>query len=318
MVLQSTQPINIYSLDSGVEVQGVKFDNTGINLHTGGVTIENIQMLSSEGLYFDDRGYGLYDIKVGDPLGFAVPDNPWPSGLRWGQGTFEAGQRAFASRGSVAMGNFVTANNGSIMFGDDPRLAQPTGTPPPEGWPDPTPTLQVPPSLASDEFGNGINVFAARATGGVTFVTGVIEPPIRSLQGTITTPGVYAGVTVPSGAGAWDTLSDVNSKTDWKTVDPELFLRGIAGMNIKSWRYQAQSEGIRHVGPTAQDFRAAFGLGTSEKTISTVDADGASMLAIQALAKRTDELRAATQKIEELEKRLAAIEALLTAPRRQQ
>ena len=37
------------------------------------------------------------------------------------------------------------------------------------------------------------------------------------------------------------------------------------------------------MGPTAQDFHSAFGLGDSDKTIATVDADGVAFAAIQGL-----------------------------------
>ena len=37
------------------------------------------------------------------------------------------------------------------------------------------------------------------------------------------------------------------------------------------------------MGPTAQDFYAAFGLGEDERHISTVDADGVALAAIQGL-----------------------------------
>jgi hypothetical protein len=40
---------------------------------------------------------------------------------------------------------------------------------------------------------------------------------------------------------------------------------------------------VRHLGPTAQDFYEVFGLGDDDKYISTVDADGVALAAIQAL-----------------------------------
>ena len=39
----------------------------------------------------------------------------------------------------------------------------------------------------------------------------------------------------------------------------------------------------------AQDFRAAFGLGESERTITTVDADGVALAAIQGLNHKVEE-----------------------------
>ena len=45
------------------------------------------------------------------------------------------------------------------------------------------------------------------------------------------------------------------------------------------------------MGPTAQDFRAAFGLGDDDISIAVVDADGANLAAVQALARRTEKLQ---------------------------
>ena len=56
---------------------------------------------------------------------------------------------------------------------------------------------------------------------------------------------------------------------------------------------------VRHIGPMAQDFHSAFQLGGSgnDTTITTTDIDGVNMLAIQALEKRTAELKIAQQEI---------------------
>ena len=161
-------------------------------------------------------------------------------------------------------------------------------------------SLELSRALVYDAAGGTLRADVAN---GVTLVTGFAgSSPVT-------------GVTLDPGGGGWNSLSDANSKTDWQTVDPEKYLRGIAGMKINSWRYSAQSAPVRHVGPTAQDFYQAFGLGSSDRSITTTDADGASMLAIQALAQRTDELREAVKKIDALEQRLAQLEALLGAKR---
>jgi trimeric autotransporter adhesin len=79
---------------------------------------------------------------------------------------------------------------------------------------------------------------------------------------------------------------------------------------------------VRHVGPIAQDFYRAFGLGGTEEAISTVDLGGINMVAIQALERRTAELAMELDAVreesaalrtynQELERRLARLEALL-------
>ncbi len=69
---------------------------------------------------------------------------------------------------------------------------------------------------------------------------------------------------------------------------------------------------VCHVGPTAQDFMAAFGLGASERHIGTVDADGVVLAAIQGLYQVVQEKDA---KIEALEARLSMLEEALQAER---
>ena len=69
----------------------------------------------------------------------------------------------------------------------------------------------------------------------------------------------------------------------------------------------------------AQDFYAAFGFGTNDKTISSVDADGISLAAVKALSRRTADLDSKNRAlaaennkqdalIADLERRLSALE----------
>ncbi|MCC7180966.1 MAG: hypothetical protein IT177_21485 [Acidobacteria bacterium] len=69
------------------------------------------------------------------------------------------------------------------------------------------------------------------------------------------------------------------------------------------------------MGPTAQDFRAAFGLGDFPLRINTIDADGVALAGVKALEARTRALsdeNAALRAALEAQRRefLAAIEAL--------
>jgi hypothetical protein len=80
----------------------------------------------------------------------------------------------------------------------------------------------------------------------------------------------------------------------------------LAPMPIREWNYKAQDAAIRPVGPTAQDFTVAFGLGEDPLRISTIDADGIALRAIQALEARTRELM---QENAELKARLVRLEA---------
>ena len=83
--------------------------------------------------------------------------------------------------------------------------------------------------------------------------------------------------------------SDKNRKTDFKEVDARSVLDKLAALPVREWRYTNESAGVKHLGPVAQDFQAAFGLGTDDKTIGTVDADGVALAAIQGLNQKLRE-----------------------------
>ena len=112
------------------------------------------------------------------------------------------------------------------------------------------------------------------------------------------------GVTMAAGAGAWSSLSDRNVKTGIVAINALDVLARVSELPLSTWSYIAQGEGIRHMGPMAQDFRAAFGLGESETSISTIDADGVALAAIQGLNAKleaeNEALRARLDRIEQM------------------
>jgi hypothetical protein len=121
-------------------------------------------------------------------------------------------------------------------------------------------------SLAANEFG-------VRAAGGVFLYT-------RGDLGT--------GCTLPAGSGTWACTSDRNSKEHFEPVDGALVLTKLRAMPIERWSYRSEP-GVSHVGPVAQDFYAAFGLGTDEKTVGHLDLSGIGLRAIQELDARARE-----------------------------
>ena len=98
--------------------------------------------------------------------------------------------------------------------------------------------------------------------------------------------------------------SDRNAKQDFTPVDSLDVLAKVVALPITEWQYKTL-ENSRHMGPVAQDFRAAFGLGSDDKGISTVDADGVALAAIQGLNELVEQKDA---EISELEERLAELE----------
>ncbi len=102
----------------------------------------------------------------------------------------------------------------------------------------------------------------------------------------------------------WQNASDVNRKHLFDDVPGEHILERLRDLPIRSWSYRVDGDRVRHLGPTAQDFRAAFGLGSDDASIGTVDADGVALLGTQALEVRTRKLR---DENEHLRSELAAL-----------
>jgi hypothetical protein len=124
--------------------------------------------------------------------------------------------------------------------------------------------------------------------------------------------------------GVWTNASDREAKENFSPVDGPAVLARLAAMPIQTWNYKAEDPAVRRMGPTAQDFYAAFGLGEDERHISTLDADGVALAAIQGLYARSQELHSQNQalaeenatlqeQMDDLEARLAALEARVGA-----
>lgn len=155
------------------------------------------------------------------------------------------------------------------------------------------------PSATEANFVPAANQFLAKAGGGVVFVSSV-----NAAGDSVT------GVQLPAGGGAWAALSDRNVKENVKRVDEREVLERLSKIPVSTWNYKSQDESIRHIGPMAQDLYAAFGVGENEKMITTVDADGVALAAIQGLhqiVKKKD------VQITALEARLTALETTIAA-----
>jgi len=123
-----------------------------------------------------------------------------------------------------------------------------------------------------------------------------------------TDSGLSAGVTVGPGGGSWSSVSDRNLKENFAAVDGEDVLRRLRTVPVTTWNYKTEGRAVRHMGPMAQDFSAAFHLGDSDTKIATIDPDGVALAGVQALDKRSVEQQ---QKIDALQKDLKAKEEAL-------
>ncbi|HJU24066.1 MAG TPA: tail fiber domain-containing protein [Casimicrobiaceae bacterium] len=117
-----------------------------------------------------------------------------------------------------------------------------------------------------------------------------------------------------SDGGTWTNASDRALKTGFVAADPDQVLAKIDAMPIMEWRYKNQPDEL-HLGPVAQDFYAAFGLGRDDRHIATVDEEGVALAAIQGLSRllrdKDARINAQQQEISALTDRLGRIETML-------
>ncbi len=277
-----------------------------------------------DGTQWDDANIGLSSVAIGESVR-ASGDYAVALGLRntaAQTSSFAVGEDNVASGyASVALGYHAHTNTkrGSFVFGDNVT-----------GGTQDSVRAEFP-GQALWRLSCGMRIHTNQAmTTGVAFGGPSVNPSVcgptnqyygQSNAMISTSTGAYL-----SNAGIWTNTSDVNRKHLFRTLSGEDVLTRLRSLPIQTWSYRVEDSSVRHLGPTAQDFRAAFGLGNDDKVIGTVDADGVALAGVQALDRRTRqqqaELTAARSEIDklraenrELAARLARIEALLTAPK---
>jgi trimeric autotransporter adhesin len=116
----------------------------------------------------------------------------------------------------------------------------------------------------------GANTFNVRAAGGVMFATSVnaAGAPVTSC---------FMG---RNGTG-WICSSDRNVKERIEPITPSRVLKGVLAMPVSTWSIIGSK--VRQMGPMAQDFYRAFGLGDTDKAINSIDVGGVAFAAIQGL-----------------------------------
>ena len=154
-----------------------------------------------------------------------------------------------------------------------------------------------------------VNQFAVRCTGGAKFVTAIDGTGAQT-----------AGVRLLAGDNAWSSLCDRNEKKNFQPVNAGAILEKLAAIPIQSWNYKWEADtNTPHLGPMAQDFKAAFYPGRDDKSISTLEFDGVELAAIQGLNQKLDQtahdfhaqLLARDKRIAELEEDLATLKELV-------
>ena len=115
------------------------------------------------------------------------------------------------------------------------------------------------------------NTFTVQAAGGIWLGTNS-SPSIGGGRFIDTSTGAYLTST-----GTWTNNSDRTKKHDLKALNTRTVLDKVARMPITSWSYKAEKPSVRHIGPMAQDFYKAFGLGLDDKHITTIDEGGVAL-----------------------------------------
>ncbi len=139
-----------------------------------------------------------------------------------------------------------------------------------------------------------------------------ISPPNLNANANrlIVTGGTVGNATLSNG-GTWTNASSRAFKEGFGAIDPLDVLNRLLALPITTWEYTGSAEGL-HLGPVAEDFKAAFGLAGDGQSIATVDADGVAMAAIQGLNHKLEAERDALKaENDELRARLDRLEAML-------
>lgn len=91
-----------------------------------------------------------------------------------------------------------------------------------------------------------------------------------------------------SNAGMWTNASSRTFKDSFAAIDPVAVLEKLVALPVKTWYYKGNRDDGQHMGPVAEEFAAAFGLGSNEKYIGSVDESGVAFAAIQGLNRKVE------------------------------
>src|SRR5437867_5682305 len=158
--------------------------------------------------------------------------------------------------------------------------------------------------------------FIIRAQGGVGIGKNNPQAQLDVEGNAVVSGDVGIGTTTPqakldvAGKVRCDLLelnSDRNVKSEFTNVDSREILSKLASLPIARWHY-TNAPGIRHIGPMAQDFKAAFGVGEDDKHLSVVDGIGVALASIQGLQQ---ELQYRDEQLQQKDARIAALELKL-------
>lgn len=321
----------VSDFNGGVTGSGVPIENSGTRFMWYGQKAA-FRAGSIDGTQWDDANIGSYSTALGQNVR-ALGDNA----IAVGKSTVAA------NIGTIALGEGCTATGAnSVALGYGSSTSTSAGSPRQGSFVFSDRSVPLVYSFgsivdASSQFHPTVNhSFNVRATGGSYFYTNtalttglIFKTTDASLicsnnsfklnnDGSTTIASnsdATAGVSLAAGGGSWASLSDVNMKENFATVDGEELLERLRMVPITSWNYKTQDSNIRHIGPMAQDFAAAFNVGEDNRHIATIDPDGVALAGVQALDNRTNNQQLRIEQLQkenkELKERLERLEKLL-------
>ncbi|HEY0037459.1 MAG TPA: tail fiber domain-containing protein [Longimicrobium sp.] len=191
-------------------------------------------------------------------------------------------------QGSVALGYRTTANNDyAVAIGYRASNNTHTGT------------MVMGDESTTDSVRNQAdNEFRARYIGGFRLRVSA------AANGNTPGAGGNVGCDLTPAVPTWTCASSRTLKTDYLSVDGEDVLRRVHDLPITTWTMTGGDHRVRHIGPVAEDFHRAFGMGLGPTTIGLGDIDGVNLAAAKALELRTARLQA------QLDERTAEVAAL--------
>jgi hypothetical protein len=232
---------------------------------------------------------GHYGVAIGQATS-ATGDNATAIGVgvgASGRAGVAIGENLTASGvNSMALGKFASTNgqNGAFVYGDQSTINL--------GPFDPA-------AIVTATAGNQ---FVVRAAGGFRLRT---------------SSDLSTGCDLAPGSGTWNCTSSRSAKHLFRAVDGEALLARVRDVPVNTWSYRNEPGDVRHIGPFAEDFRAAFDLGASSTSIGLQDIDGVNFAAIQAVESRTrtllEENAAHRARIGDLERQVAELQKAVTS-----
>ncbi|HEU0299670.1 MAG TPA: tail fiber domain-containing protein, partial [Longimicrobium sp.] len=178
-------------------------------------------------------------------------------------------------QGSVALGYRTTANNDySVALGYRASNNTHTGT------------MVMGDESTTDSVRNQAdNEFRIRYNGGIRMrVSTAANGNTPGAGGNV---GCDLTVAVPS----WTCASSRTLKENYEPVNGEDVLMRIRSVPVTTWNMIGGDANVRHLGPVAEDFWGAFGLGLGETAIGLGDIDGVTFAGVKALEARTVDLQ---------------------------